>query len=312
MLNRRHLRIKVLQILYAFHQSEKKDTAAFEKQLLKNITQVYDEYLYILLLLVEVAEYAEEAARERAAKLKPSQEDLNASTRLASNAFTVLLRSDEAFNKQVSSRKISLAGDSGLVRQLFREVSRTGEYAAYCGTEESSYESDRALMDVVFRKVFTKSTLLEQTLEERDLSWPVNKEIVRSMVKRTLKTYEPEKASLMPVSQNWPDDKEFVVTLFRKTVEFDTELQEYIELKARNWDVERIALMDILLMKLTLCELLKFPDIPVKVSINEYIELSKEYSTPKSRIFINGILDKILVDFKKENKIVKTGRGLIE
>lgn len=312
MLNRRHLRVKVLQVLYSYQQSDNKDLSFFEKQLLKNVGKVYEQYLLLLLLLINIARRAEEDARERAAKYIPTGDDLNANTRIASNSFILLLESDERFQAEMKSRKIFIPGEQDLVRALFRELAGTPEYAAYCGSGNNSFESERDFIAFIFRQVFPKSAILEQTLEEEDINWPVNKEVVKSMIKRTLKTYGPENRQLSPVSQNWPDDKDFIVTLFRQTVLNDTEFQDHIARKTENWDVERIALVDTLLMKMTLCELLKFPDIPVKVSINEYIEISKEFSTPKSKVFINGILDKILIDLRDTKMIIKSGRGLVE
>ncbi|TCS87806.1 NusB antitermination factor [Anseongella ginsenosidimutans] len=301
-----------MQVLYSYQQSQGKELSFFEKQLLNQVNKVYEQYLFLLLLLVRIAQYAEEDARERASKYIPTGDDLNANTRIASNTFILLLESDENFRQAVKSRKVFIPNEQELVRTLFRELSTSPEYAVYCSQEDRSVESERAFISVVFRQVVNRSAVLEQTLEEQDINWPVNKEVVRSMVKKTLKTYGPDSRQLSPISQNWPEDKDFIVTLLRQTAEHDAEFQGYIAAKTENWDVERIALMDTILMKMTLCELLKFPDIPVKVSINEYIEISKEFSTPKSKMFINGILDKILIDLRKTKKIIKSGRGLIE
>lgn len=312
MLNRRHLRVKVMQVLYSYQQSENKELPFFEKQLLKQVDKVYEHYLFLLLLLINVARYAEEDARERASKYIPTGDDLNANTRIASNSFILLLANDEEFRAVLKSRKVFIPNELELVRTLFRELAATPEYAVYCSQEDTSLEAERTFISFVFRQVIMRSPILEQTLEEQDINWPVNKDIVKSMVKKTLKTYSEEHRELSPISQNWPEDKDFILTLLRQTALHDTELQGYIAAKTQNWDVERIAMMDTILMKMTLCELLKFPDIPVKVSINEYIEISKEFSTPKSKVFINGILDKVLIDLRKSKKIVKSGRGLIE
>jgi len=301
-----------MQVLYSYQQSEVKDLSFFEKQLLKHVDKVYEQYLFLLLLLIRLARHAEDDARERAAKYIPTGDDLNVNTRIASNPFILHLEENPQFLQAVKNRKVFIPNEQELVRTLFRELVATPEYAVYCLGEDTSFESERGFIAVVFRQVVNRSAILEQTLEEQDINWPVNKDVVRSMVKKTLKTYLPENPWLSPISQNWPEDKDFIVTLLRQTVQHDAEFQRYIAAKTENWDVERIAVMDIILMKMTLCELLKFPDIPVKVSINEYIEISKEFSTPKSKIFINGILDKILFELRKEKKIIKSGRGLIE
>lgn len=305
------MRVKVMQVLYSYQQSQNKDLSFFEKQLLRQVDKVYEQYLLLLLLLLRIARYAEDDARERASKYIPTSEDLNANTRIASNEFILLLENDKHFKQLLKARKVFIPNEQELVRSLFRELAATPEYAVYCKQEEFSFETERAFIAQVFR-LLNGSAVLEQALEESDINWPVNKEVVRSMVKKTLKTYTRENPWLSPLSQNWSEDKDFIVTLLRQTIANDEEFQGYIAAKTRNWDVERIALMDTILMKMALCELLKFPDIPVKVSINEYIEISKEFSTPKSKLFINGILDKVLSDLRAEKKIVKSGRGLIE
>ncbi len=313
MLNRRHLRVKVLESLYAYHLSVDKDIPAFEKQLVKQVHKVYEIYLYLITLPSEVAAYAAKDAVERAAKYIPSEEDMNPNLRISGNQLISLIGENPDLKKAVRLYKVFHDDDHETVRSLFKEFKASPEYEVYGKHEDHQFKEDKEIIQFLFKKIICKSPMLEQQLEERNISWPIDREVIEGMVNKTLKSAElPAGIQLLELTSNWEEDEEYIRKLFRKTLQFELEYQGYIAGKTENWDVDRIALMDTILMKMAICELLNFPSIPVKVSINEYIDISKEFSTPKSKIFINGILDKILIDFKNENKLVKTGRGLVE
>lgn len=313
MLNRRHLRVKVLEVLYAYHLSADRDIQAFEKQLVKQVHKVYEIYLYLITLLLEIAAYAAKDAIERAGKYIPSADDLNPNLRIASNLLIKLMEENPDLKKAVRLYKISHHEDEETIRVIFKEFRSSAEYEIYGKHEDHKFSVDKELVQFLFKKIICKSPLLEQQLEEKNISWPVDREVVVGMVVKTLKTAElPRGIQLLELTSNWEEDEEYIRKLFRKTIQNEEEYQGYIAEKTQNWDVDRIALMDTILMKMAICELINFSSIPVKVSINEYIDISKEFSTPKSKIFINGILDKVLVDLKKDNKLVKTGRGLVE
>lgn len=314
MLNRRHLRIKALQTLYAYHQAENKDLKAFEKQLLQQVDRVYENYLQLLLLLVEISLHTDVDARERAEKHIPSADDLNANTRLLHNRFIQQILKNDQYLADSKKHKISWQGEASLIRQLFLDLRKKKEYEEYC-VGPDSYEADLEIAQFILKKVIAKSVMVEQYFEERNLNWATDRNVVFSMVNRMFKTFTEKTGSNHPLAEiapNWEDDKAFYVTLFRETALNDLEYQQYIAEKTKNWEVDRIAMMDILLMKMAICEWIHFSSIPVKVSINEYIDISKDYSTPNSKGFINGILDKLVLDLKKANKIRKTGRGLME
>ena len=313
MLNRRHLRVKVLEALYAYHLSADRDIPAFEKQLVKQVHKVYEIYLYLITLPLEIAAYATKDATERAGKYIPSAEDLNPNLRIASNLLIKLMDENPELKKAVKLYKISHHEDEETIRAIFKEFRASAEYEIYGKHDEHKFSVDKELVQFLFKKIVCKNPLLEQQLEEKNISWPVDREVVEGMVVKTLKTAElPAGIQLLELTSNWEEDEDYIRKLFRMTLQNEEEYQGYIAEKTQNWDVDRIALMDTILMKMAICELINFPSIPVKVSINEYIDISKEFSTPKSKIFINGILDKVLVDLKKNNKLVKTGRGLVE
>jgi N utilization substance protein B len=316
MLNRRHLRVKVLQSLYAFHQSNTKEIKAHEKFLLQSIDQVFEMYIWMLSLINEVVEYTARDAEERANKHLPTAEDLNADVKLLSNKFILSLVKNKEFIASVKKYKVEWSFDPELAKSLFDTLKAAPDYAEYLAKTDDSIQSDKDIIKFIFKKVILKSSLAEQVFEDKFIFWPVDREVLQALIAKTFKNFsfddEPEKNKLAEISGNWVEDREFVVNLFEQTIRHDAEYQALIAEKTQNWEPDRIAMMDTLLMKMAIVEFINFTSIPVKVTINEYLEISKEFSTPKSNSFINGILDKILFELKAQNKIRKIGRGLIE
>jgi N utilization substance protein B len=316
MLNRRHLRVKVLQSLYAFHQSNTKEVKTHEKFLLQSIDQVFEMYIWMLSLINEVVEYTARDAEERANKHLPTAEDLNADVKLLSNKFILSLVKNKEFIAAVKKYKVEWSFDPELAKSLFDTLKAAPDYAEYLAKTDDSIQSDKDIIKFIFKKVILKSSLAEQVFEDKFIFWPVDREVLQALIAKTFKNFsfddEPEKNNLAEISGNWAEDREFVINLFEQTIRHDAEYQALIAEKTQNWEPDRIAMMDTLLMKMAIVEFINFTSIPVKVTINEYLEISKEFSTPKSNSFINGILDKILFELKAQNKIRKIGRGLIE
>ncbi|WP_409035657.1 transcription antitermination factor NusB [Pedobacter africanus] len=315
MLNRRHLRIKALQNIFAWHMTDKRDLASSKKALLQSIDNVYEMYIWMLSLLVEVTEYTEIDATERANKHLPTAEDLNPNLKLLNNKFAVTLKQNPDFSAAVHKYKINWMSDPEFVKAIFNTLKVTPEYTAYLADEDNSLEESKTIIKFIFRKIILKSHNIIQAFEDKFINWSVDKEVMQGMVAKTIKNFtseDPFKNKLTPISQDWAEDGKFVEDLFMYTLRNDKDYQALIADRTKNWESERIALMDTILMKMAICELMNFPSIPVKVTINEYLDLSKDYSTPKSNSFINGILDKILGDLKRTNSIHKIGRGLIE
>lgn len=282
---------------------------------MQSIDNVYEMYIWMLSLLVEVTEYTEIDAAERANKHLPTAEDLNPNLKLLNNNFAVVLKKNPEFISAVSKYKINWMSDPEFVKAIFNSLKVTPEYLAYLAEEKDSLEDSKSIIKFVFRKIILKSHNIIQAFEDKFISWSVDKEVMQGMVAKTIKNFtseEPSANKLTPISQDWDEDSKFVEDLFTYTLRNDKDYQAYIADRTKNWESERIALMDTILMKMAICELLNFPSIPVKVTINEYLDLSKDYSTPKSNSFINGILDKIMGDLKRNNSIKKIGRGLIE
>lgn len=315
MLNRRQLRVKVLQILYSYHLSENKVVKVFEKKLLESIDDVYEMYIWLLALIIEVSDYVLIDADERANKYLPNEADLNSNTKFNTNKFLVALKENPKFMDNVKKYKTSWAFDPEVVKTIFTELKASTQYDDYLKSEDRSMRAEKEIIKYIFKKIILVSPSVEQTFEEKFINWQVDRPVLEAMVAKTFSNFQSEIGAdnqLAQISPVWVEDRDFIVNLFEKAIRFDTEYQALISEKTKNWEAERIAIIDILLMKLALTELIHFPGIPVKVSMNEYIEIAKEFSTPKSNLFINGILDKILAELKASGKIRKSGRGLIE
>jgi N utilization substance protein B len=315
MLNRRHLRVKVLQALYAYHQSDSKDVKYHEKQLLQSIDKVYEMYIWMLSLISEVIDYASTDAEERSNKHLPTAEDLKPNLKVLENKFITSLKENKEYLTALKKYKISWDFDPELARALFTILKNSDEYKEYLAKTDDTISTDKDIIKFIFKKVILKSSLAEQVFEDKFIFWPVDKDVLQALIAKTFKNFaydDPAQNKLAEVTGNWVEDREFIVDLFEKGIRYDTPYQELINTKTQNWEPERIAMMDTLLMKMGITEFINFPSVPVKVTINEYLEIAKEFSTPKSNSFINGILDKILSELKADNKIKKIGRGLIE
>lgn len=314
MLNRRHLRIKVLQALYAYFQSNEDNYRRTENELMENIERIYDLYLFLLLTFGELKEIESRRLEELKTKIRPTPEDLNPNLKFVENKVFQLLESNGDLRRASEERKINWLGDDH--QEMFRKIMtqiREGEtYFAFMSQDENSFESDLEFACALFKVEIANSTLIYNFFEEKSIHWLDDIDLACSMVLKTIKGFSMEgRNEILPLYKDPEDEKEFVRILLRKTIDKDSENLALIDDLTKNWELDRIAKMDILLMKMAITELQEFSNIPKKVTLNEYIEISKYYSTPKSNGFINGILDKAVDRLEKENKISKIGRGLM-
>ena len=315
MLNRRHLRIKVLQTLYAYNQSEEKEVSKFEKSLLNSVDQVYEMYIWLLNLLIEVADYTVIDAEGRARKHLPTENDLNSNLRFQNNVFIESLRKNGKFIDQTKKYRVSWAFDPEIAREVFQSLKNSEEYGAYLNSDDQSIAAEKDIIKYIFKRIILQLPAVEQVFEEKFINWQLDREVLQALVAKTFKNFNSIDSSnnrLAELTPNWDEDREFILDLFILTISHSDEYQSFISGKTKNWEADRIALMDTLIMRLAICELINFSSIPVKVTINEYIEISKIFSTPKSNTFINGILDKVLAELKTSGRIRKQGRGLNE
>ena len=313
MISRRIIRTKVLQVLYAYYSSEEKSINNTEKELLFCIHKAYDLYHYLFALVIEIADYAENRIEIKKNKHQPSYDDLNPNTKFITNLVIGQLRNNRQLNAYIDQKKLSWKDNPELIKELYLLMTDSEMYEAYMADPVRSYHDDRKFIEKLFNKIILLSEDLYLVLEEKSIYWNDDVDFVISMIVKTLKRFNElsdADQKLMPMFKD-QEDRDFTKDLLRKAIINHDELRELIKEHSKNWDVDRIAFMDILIMQLAITEFLYFPSIPTKVSLNEYIELSKYYSTEKSRNFINGILDKTLKDLKRSDKIVKTGRGLI-
>jgi transcription antitermination protein NusB len=313
MLNRRQLRVKVFQSLYAYQVAENKDIGKHQKTLHTAVDQVFAMYIGMLDLIVAVIGYADTDATDGLNKHIPTDADLNPNLKILNNLFVDVLVKNEDYLQSIKKHSTKWSTDIELVKSLFAALKTSDDYVSYLSINTHTLSTDKDIVKFIFKKIILKSPLALQAFEDDFINWAVDVEVLKAMFAKTLKNFsEGGSYALAQISADWAEDKQFITDLMYKTASNDTVFQQLIATKTKNWDAERIALTDIIIMKMALSEFLFFASIPTKVSMNEYLDIAKEYSTPKSNGFINGILDKILADLKSENKIRKFGRGLIE
>jgi N utilization substance protein B len=313
MISRRLLRIKALMALYAFNRREDENLTQAETELMFSIGKTYDLYHYLLLLVLEIADIAGGKIDQALQKRMPTSEDLNPQRRFINNQVIAQLRINRALNKYISSRKLSWINNSHIPRLLYNKMIVSEVFGEYMKSENNNYLSDKKFIINLITDLFSNSEDLLSNLEEQSIYWNDDMEYISAMVEKTLKKFKAdsgENTPLMPLYKN-EEDEEFVKILFRKSILHYKKCSDLIDKNTTNWEVERIALMDILVMQLAITEILEFPEIPVKVTLNEYIEIAKYYCTSKSSTFVNGILDNIVKEIREEGLFNKFGRGLV-
>jgi N utilization substance protein B len=312
MISRRLLRVKVLQILYAHSSFEKISINAAEKELFHSLQRTYDLYFSIMLLLIDVVDFARSRIEIARNKRMPTYEDVHPNTRFVDNQLIEALRDHPDFNQYISQHKLSWVNYPELIKDLFKELTRQQFFINYLEAEKNNFESDKQVINKFLSHVITDHQTLQYVLEEQSIYWTNDLDFVVSMVSKTIKSFANGNHLVFYPQFKNEDDVAFTKTLFRKTILKKEETRSLIQKFALNWDFDRIAFIDVLIMQMALTEAQEFGSIPVKVTINEYLEIAKSFSTVNSNSFINGILDKAIAELKNENKIVKTGRGLME
>lgn len=311
MLSRRLLRIKVLKTLFAHIQSGADNMMASEKSLITSVDKAYDLYFQMLLLPVELAEYARNRQELARKKRLPTYEDLNPNTRFVDNAVIRSIAGSDSVNDRIAARKLGWKNSPDLIRTLYTQLSESDYYKEYMQSPDTSFENDKQFL-VKFFETMQECEALDEVLEEMSVMWCDDLPFVTIMLLRTLENTRQSHTQLKVAAEfKSDDDPAFVRTLFERTLVNYNTYQTYIEKFTANWDIERIVFMDNLIIATAMAELCSFPSIPVKVTLDEFIEISKYYSTPGSSTFINGVLDKAVETLTTDNLIKKTGRGLI-
>ena len=307
MINRVLIRIKVLQIVYAYYQKGSTDLKVAENELLLSLRRSYDLYHYMLLLIVEVGCMYERVIEAKRNKYRPTKAELNPDLRILNNRFAKQIAENEELIAYKKQHGISWADDLDFVRKVLDMILASDVYADYIKNETDSYEVDRDFWRQIFKRIIMNNAFVEDYLEEKSIYWNDDLDIIESFVIKTIRRYKENlgsKQPLVPMFNN-NDDYDFVIQLFRRTLLHGDEYRELIDRHSKNWETERVANMDLIIMQVAVAEILNFPTIPVSVTLNEYIDAARYYSTPKSSAFINGVLDSIVEELKKENRLLK-------
>jgi N utilization substance protein B len=310
MLTRRQLRIKVMQAIFSFHRQQPDDLKDLEKFLNASMTQTFTLFLYMLQLLVKIHELA--STRYELAKSRHTGSDAvkNPSRALIDNTVLVQLAQSEALQEALKKRKLNPWHlDSKYVELLYDKIVGHKEFVMYASLPETSIKKDQAFINAIYTEIIAPSDELMDFLEDENITWMDDYPLVNSAMLMFLRKVKPGKQVVLPELVKDPDDIKFAMNLFRKTILKHEELAQRVEGKTPNWDTDRIAQVDSTLIMMAQCEFLYFPSIPVKATLNEYLEISKDYSSPKSSVFINGILDSLLKQFQQDDMINKIGRG---
>ncbi len=303
-----------MHILYAFYQDDSHDVVNTKKSLNHSINKMHELYLLLLMMIGSMQGFAIERMENGRKKQLPTPEDLNPNTKFVNNSPLRTITNSKKLKSVANETGVGWGDHQEMLRKIFRGLIDHEEYLEYMNSEERNFKHDRESLIRMFRKHMINSELFQDNLEELSIFWNDDLDLMASMVIKTIKTIkeDDEDFELLPLWRDDEDDKQFLEVLFSKSLTQAEENEAYVTEAAANWELERIALMDRILMKMALAEARNFPSIPLKVTLNEYIELSKYYSTPKSHGFINGILDELFSKLKKDGTIKKTGRGLIE
>lgn len=313
MITRRLIRVKILQVIFSYLFSEDKTIDQAEKELFFSIDKFYDLYHKMLYLMVDLQRYAGNKIEIARNKKAPTYDDLHPNTKFIENQLIIQINENEELRSYVEKKKLGWSMKKEFLKDLYNHLIQSDLFQNYMDKPEQSYEEDKYLVVKIYSELLPDYDPLFQQLEDQNIYWNDEVELVLSFIIKAIKDLETDQGTdkiLSPLFQK-EEDRDFARDLLRKTIMKYSEYDELIEKNSQNWDLERIAFMDILIMKMAITEMLEFTSIPTKVTLDEYIEIAKHYSTEKSNVFINGILDKIISQLRSENRIQKHGRGLI-
>ncbi len=303
-----------MQVIYAFKGSESDDFSKDQKFLMYSINNMYNLYLLMMSLLIEIHKKAEDYLEKSQKKHLATKEEKNPNKKFVNNELMLVLRENNALLKEFDTYKINnWELDNEYVDVLFKAIISSDIYAEYMQTTTTDFQKDKAFIISIFKTIIAPNDKLYDYIEDKNLTWLDDLPTVNTFILKAFKKAKTTNSESHFTPQLYKDieDKEYAIALFKKTLLNQSKLAKEISEKTKNWDLERIASIDHVLLKMAVCELQNFPSIPTKVTINEYLEVSKEYSTPKSSIFINGILDKLVKEYQEKGKLNKVGRGLM-
>lgn len=306
MINRELIRIKIVQLTYAYYQNGNRNIDTAEKELIFSLSKAYDLYLFLLQLIVAVAKeerHRVEINMQRALREGTEQP----STKFIDNKFAIQLEDNKMLTAFIESQKLSWEDNIEFIRKLCNQIEDSQAYQEYMESNDDSYEADREIWRKIYKQLIQENEDLDALLEEKSLYWNDDKEVVDTFVLKTIKRFDPKNSSRQELLPEYKDeeDKDFARKLFRATILNADTYQRYMSETSRNWDFSRLAYMDVVIMQIAIAEMLTFPNIPVSVTINEYVDLAKLYSTYKSGGYINGMLDAIARHLIQTGKLMK-------
>jgi len=308
MINRILIRIKIFQILYAYFKCEDKTLEAIKKEMFHCFDKAYELYFHLFALPLIITKYFEDRIELRKNKFRPTKADLNPNLRFVENSFVKQLAVNVELNNFIRKNKLSWANYPDVIKKLSEIISNSIFYKEYIEIKTPDYERDKEIWRKIFKRIIAPNKSLEDALEEQSIYWTNDTEIIVSFIVKTIKKFEAENGNLQnfyPQYYDSVEDKMFAEKLLTVVINRDNEFTQLIEKHTSNWEIERIAFIDIVILKMALAEILTFPAVPIDVTMNEYIELAKEYSTEKSSTFVNGVLDGIVDELDKANKLIK-------
>ena len=307
MINRVLIRLKIIQIVYAYYQNGSKNLDSAEKELFFSLSKAYDLYNYLLMLMIALTNYAQKRIDAAKAKLAPTAEELYPNMKFVENKFIAQLEVNKQLTEFIANQKRTWVNDEDFVRGLYEKIVESDIYKEYMASSDNSYEYDRELWRKLYKTFVFNNEALDNVLEDQSLYWNDDKEIVDTFVLKTIKRFEEKNGANQELLPEFKDeeDQEFARRLFRRAILNCDYYRHLISENTRNWDLDRVAFMDVVIMQCALAEILSFPNIPVSVSLNEYVDIAKVYSTAKSGSFVNGTLDGIVNQLKKEGKLTK-------
>ncbi|WKD86870.1 Transcription antitermination protein NusB [Polaribacter huanghezhanensis] len=312
MINRRHIRVKVMQSVYAMTTSKADDLVKEEKFLKHSIQKLLDLYVLQLQMLVEVQKLATQQIELSKKKHLATKEDLQPNTKFINNKVIAAIANSTSISDHISNQKLdNWKNDDEYVTIIWQKLQASDLYSKYMNSNEDFFKTDKSFVQDFFTEIIAPDDKLAEYYEDQTISWLDDIPFVNTWILRTLSKVKENKSLLLGNIYKDEDDEKFVLELFRKVILNHTKFEEDISSKTPNWEAERIADIDMILIKMAICEFLKFPSIPVRVTINEYIEISKDYSTNKSGYFINGVLDKLSREYSENKRLDKIGRGLL-
>ena len=307
MINRVLIRLKIVQIIYAYYKNSGKSLKAAEDEVFFSLSKAYDLYNYMLQLMVGVTHYAADRISFLSMKIRPTDSDRNPNLKFVNNRFIAQLEANEQLSKFAEKSKLNWVDNSDFLRRLLDKIEESDIYQEYMASETSSYEEDKEVWRKLYKTFVFENEELDSLLEEQSLYWNDDKSIVDTFVLKTIKRFEENNGEAQQLLPEYKDvaDMDFARKLFRNAVANAEQYREMMSSSSKNWDMSRLAFMDVVIMQVALAEIMTFDDVPLSVTLNEYVEIAKHYSTVKSGSFVNGMLDTITKKLRQENKINK-------